>query len=58
MYSVSALALARRLREALPSVAEDEKTFWKQIEARYLTSIEGRYESDLAFAYIHSRSDG
>ena len=53
VYSVSALALARRLREALPSVAEDE-TFWKQIEARYLTSIEGRYESDLAFAYIHS----
>ena len=53
VYSVSAHALARRLRAALPEVAEDE-TFWERIEARYLTLIEGRYESDLAFAYIHS----
>ena len=53
VYSISAHALARRLREALPSAAEDE-TFWERIEARYLTLIEGRYESDLAFAYIHS----
>ena len=53
VYSVSAHALARRLRETLPSAAEDE-TFWERIETRYLTLIEGRYESDLAFAYIHS----
>ena len=53
VYSVSAHALARRLRAALPEVAEDE-TFWERIEAHYLTLIEGRYESDLAFAYIHS----
>ena len=53
VYSISVHALARRLREALPSAAEDE-TFWERIEARYLTLIEGRYESDLAFAYIHS----
>ena len=53
VYSVSALALARRLRRALPSAAEDER-FWERIEAHYLTLIEGRYESDLAFAYIHS----
>ena len=53
VYSVSAHALARRLRAALPEVAEDE-TFWARLEARYLTLIEGRYESDLAFAYIHS----
>ncbi|MCY4470019.1 MAG: bifunctional isocitrate dehydrogenase kinase/phosphatase [Thiotrichales bacterium] len=53
VYSISVHALARRLRESLPSAAEDE-TFWERIEARYLTLIEGRYESDLAFAYIHS----
>ena len=53
VYSVSVHALARRLRDALPSAADDE-SFWARIEARYLTLIEGRYESDLAFAYIHS----
>ena len=53
VYSVSAHALARRLRELLPSIVEDE-TFWERIEPRYLTLVEGRYESDLAFAYIHS----
>ena len=53
VYSISAHTLARRLRESLPSAAEDE-SFWERIEARYLTLIEGRYESDLAFAYIHS----
>ena len=53
VYSISAHALARRLRKALPSAAEDE-LFWERIEAGYLTLIEGRYESDIAFAYIHS----
>ena len=53
VYSVSVHSFAHRLREALPSVAEDE-TFWARLEARYLALIEGRYESDLAFAYIHS----
>ena len=53
VYSVSVHALGRHLRDALPSAADDE-LFWARIEARYLTLIEGRYESDLAFAYIHS----
>ena len=53
VYSISVHALARRLRETLPSAAEDE-SFWERIEARCLTLIEGRYESDIAFAYIHS----
>ena len=53
VYSITVHALARRLRKALPSVAEDE-SFWERIESRYLTLIEGRYESDIAFAYIHS----
>ncbi|MCY4284999.1 MAG: bifunctional isocitrate dehydrogenase kinase/phosphatase [Thiotrichales bacterium] len=53
LYSVSARALARRLRDTLPPTAEGE-SFWERIRARYLTLIEGRYESDLAFAYIHT----
>ena len=53
VYSISAHALARRLRNALPSAAEDESS-WERIEAGYLNLIEGRYESDIAFAYIHS----
>ena len=53
VYSISAHALARRLRETLPSIVEDE-TFWERIEPRYLALVEGRYESDLAYAYIHS----
>ena len=53
VYSVSVHALARRLREVLPSITEDEAS-WVRIEARYLVLIERRYESDIAFAYIHS----
>ena len=53
VYSVGVHALAQRLRTALPSATEDE-SFWERIETRYLTLIEGRYESDIAFAYIHS----
>ena len=53
VYSISVHALARRLREALPSVAMDE-AFWERVEERYLALIDGRYESDIAFAYIHS----
>ena len=53
VYRVGVHSLARRLREALPSIVEDE-AFWIRIEARYLALIEGRYESDIAFAYIHS----
>ena len=53
VYSVSVHSLAKRLRETMPSVTEDE-AFWARIEERYLTLVEGRYESDLAFAYINS----
>ena len=53
VYSISVHSLARRLREALPSIVDDE-AFWARIEARYLALIERHYESDIAFAYIHS----
>ena len=53
VYSVNVHALARRLREVVASITDDE-AFWARIETHYLTLIEGRYESDLAFAYIHS----
>ena len=53
VFSVSVHALAQRLREAMPSITEGE-AFWARIENRYLALVEGRYESDLAFAYINS----
>ena len=53
VYSVSVHTLARCLRDTLPPATEDEG-FWERIETHYLTLIQGRYESDLAFAYIHS----
>ncbi len=53
IYSISIAELAARLREVFPQVVTDERT-WELIETRYLSFIEGRYEADLAFAYIHS----
>ena len=53
VYSQSVHALARRLRETLPSITVDE-AFWGRLGPLYLALVEGRYEADLAFAYIHS----
>jgi isocitrate dehydrogenase kinase/phosphatase len=53
IYSQSVNQLARRLAAALPLLAQSEAP-WQQVEGRYLELIEGRYEADLAFAYIHS----
>lgn len=53
MYSESIGELASALQRAFPSLAEDEKP-WGHIETHYLGLIEGRYEADIAFAYVHS----
>ena len=53
IYSESITELGRELKEAYPQVSEDEH-LWSEIETQYLSSIEGRYEADLAFAYFHS----
>ena len=41
------------LRSQWPRVP-DEQGFWSEVEARYLAMIRGRYEADLAFAFLRS----
>ena len=53
IYSESIHGLGPRLVAALPFLAESER-LWHRIEQIYLPLISGRYEADLAFAYIHS----
>lgn len=53
MYSVSIHDLGLELKQAFPLAAENEH-LWDKVQACYLPLIEGRYEADLAFAYIHS----
>ena len=53
IYSESIHRLGPRLVTALPFLAESER-LWRRIERAYLPLISGRYEADLAFAYIHS----
>ncbi len=53
IYNTSARAASRDLRRILPQEIEDED-FWARVEAAYLANIQGRYESDIAFAWINS----
>lgn len=52
-YGESIYALGPRVVEAFPELAESEE-LWREVARAYLPLIEGRYEADLAFAYIHS----
>ena len=53
LYNATVYALADDLRHAFPALAEQE-ALWTEVEAAYLSAVAGRYESDLAIAYIHS----
>lgn len=53
IYSISITKLSPLLKAGCPELTEDEG-FWREVEAQYLTLIHGRYEADLAFAFIHS----
>ena len=53
IYSISINTVGAQLKQTFPALAEDER-LWERVEARYLPTIEGRYEADLAFAYVHS----
>ena len=53
IYSRSLETFAPLLRDALPQVP-DMHGLWVEIEARVLGDIRGRYEADLAFAYLRS----
>ena len=53
IYSETVRQAARRLTRVLPQLSADEP-LWRRIEEAYLPLTEGRYEQDLALAYIHS----
>ena len=53
LYNATVYALAWDLRAAFAALAQRE-SLWAQVEASYLRGVEGRYEADLALAYIHS----
>nr|WP_281351636.1 isocitrate dehydrogenase kinase/phosphatase AceK regulatory subunit [Propylenella binzhouense] len=53
IYSVSIAILAPLLHAAVPELGR-ESGFWAKVEAHYLGLIEGRYEADLAFAFLTS----
>lgn len=53
IYSETIRRIARTLSEVMPRIGTDE-TLWRAVEAVYLPQVAGRYEEDLATAYIHS----
>ncbi len=53
LYSAGVEELGTKLRRAFPQVANDAM-LWQEVEGRYLPLIQGRYEADLAFAFINS----
>lgn len=53
MYSQSVSNLGPVIRAGCPELAGDEG-FWSEVEAHYLGFIKGRYEADLAFAFLNS----
>lgn len=53
IYSETVRQTARRLTRMLPELAADEP-LWRRIEEAYAPLTAGRYEQDLALAYIHS----
>ncbi len=52
-YHESVYELGPQIKAVFPRVAAEE-SIWSEVEACYIPLIEGRYEADLAFAYLHS----
>ena len=52
-YTETIGELAGLLRQALPGLRTDPR-LWSQIEKTYMSLVEGRYEDDLATAFLHS----
>ena len=53
LYSAAVRQLGTGLREAIPDLVL-HPSVWQQVEAAYLPLIRGRYDADLAFAFLHS----
>jgi isocitrate dehydrogenase kinase/phosphatase len=52
-YNATVYALADELRAAFPELKE-RGSLWTEVDAVYRAAIHGRYEADLALAYLHS----
>ena len=53
LYNATVYPLADELQAAYPQLKEREP-LWREVEVRYLAALQGRYEADLALAYLHS----
>jgi len=53
LYNATVYPLADQLAEALPQLKEQEP-LWREVEAAYQSAVCGRYEADLALAWLHS----
>ncbi len=53
LYNTRVHRLADDIRESLPALSEHEP-LWSLVQARYEPRAAGRYEADLAVAYLHS----
>jgi isocitrate dehydrogenase kinase/phosphatase len=53
LYNATVYALADQLRAAFPALKE-RASLWAQVDGLYRAAIRGRYEADLALAYLHS----
>ncbi len=53
IYSEGIRELSQSLMLAIPQLLQRDK-LWRRVESYFLEKIDGRYEADLAFAFIHS----
>ena len=53
LYNATVYALAWDLRAAFSALAQRE-SLWAQVESSFMRGVAGRYEADLALAYVHS----
>jgi isocitrate dehydrogenase kinase/phosphatase len=53
LYNATVYPLADELRAAFPELTE-RAPLWTEVEAVYRAAVRGRYEADLALAYLHS----
>jgi len=53
LYNATVYPLADELQAAFPQLKE-RQPLWTEVEAAYRSAVYGRYEADLALAYLHS----
>jgi len=53
LYNATVYPFAEELQRAFPPLKE-HAALWREIEASYRGLVDGRYEADLALAYLHS----